>query len=97
VVRRLTGGTDDLLVSMDQRDDFGAATPGDWLGLVGVGQSWGFPGCYGQGGTACVGVPSPVAALDPHAAVSGVAIVTGSLGATVDRGPSRRVARRIER
>ena len=82
---------------MDQRDDFGAATPGDWLGLVGVGQSWGFPGCYGQGGTACVGVPSPVAALDPHAAVSGVAIVTGSLGATVDRGPSRRVARRIER
>jgi glucose/arabinose dehydrogenase len=75
-------GTDDLLVSMDQRDDLGAATPGDWLGLVGAGQSWGFPGCYGQGGTACAGVPSPVAVLDPHAAVSGVAIVTGSLGAT---------------
>ena len=38
----------------------------------------------GQGGTACTGVPSPVAVLDKHAAVSGVAIVgtpfSGSAG-----------------
>ena len=69
-------GTDDLLVSMDQRDDLGSATPGDWLGLVETGQSWGFPDCYGQGGSVCAGVPTPVAVLDPHAAVSGVAIVS---------------------
>ena len=47
-----------------------------------TGQSWGFPDCYGQGGDACTGVPSPVASLDPHAAVSGVAIVTGQMGTT---------------
>jgi glucose/arabinose dehydrogenase len=32
---------------------------------------------------ACAGVPAPVAVLDAHAAVSGVAIVTGQLGAGV--------------
>ena len=76
-------GTSDLLVSMDQRDDLGTATPGDWLGLVEAGQSWGFPDCFGQGGTACATEPTPVAVLDPHAAVSGVAVVSGSLGSAV--------------
>lgn len=76
-------GTDDLLVSMDQRDDLGAATPGDWLGLVEAGHAWGFPDCYGQGGSACTGAPTPLAVLDPHAAVSGVAVVSGSLGPAV--------------
>ena len=54
------------------------------------GQAWGFPACYGQGGSACAGAPTPVAVLDKHAAVSGVAIVTGGLGAS--RGPSALVA-----
>ncbi|HEX4818798.1 MAG TPA: hypothetical protein VFV00_01220 [Acidimicrobiales bacterium] len=76
-------GTDDLFVTMNQRDDLGDATPGDWLSLVRSGQSWGFPDCYGQGGTVCAGVPSPVAVLDKHAAVDGVAIVTGQLGSNV--------------
>jgi glucose/arabinose dehydrogenase len=76
-------GTDDLFVTMNQRDDLGAKTPGDWLAVVREGESWGFPECYGEGGTACNGVPAPVAVLDKHAAVSGVAIVTGQLGATV--------------
>jgi glucose/arabinose dehydrogenase len=62
-------GTSDLLVTMNQRDDLGAATPGDWLALVRQGQDWGFPGCYGQGGPACEGVPAPIAVLDKHAAV----------------------------
>ena len=31
----------------------------------------------------CAGVPAPVAVLDKHAAVSGVAIVTGQLGTSV--------------
>ena len=75
--------TDDLFVTMNQRDDLGDATPGDWLAVVRSGQDWGFPDCYGQGGSACDGVPTPVAELDEHAAVSGVAIVTGQLGGTV--------------
>ncbi len=76
-------GTSDLFVTMNQRDDLGARTPGDWLALVRGGESWGFPGCYGQGGTVCAGVPRPIAVLDKHAAVGGVAIVTGELGASV--------------
>jgi glucose/arabinose dehydrogenase len=76
-------GTNDLFVTMNQRDDLGELTPGDWLSVVEPGQAWGFPDCYGQGGDACVSVPEPITALDAHAALSGVAIVTGQLGATV--------------
>jgi glucose/arabinose dehydrogenase len=76
-------GTSKLFVSMNQRDDLGARTPGDWLALVRQGQDWGFPRCYGQGGSACSGVPKPLAVLDKHAAAGGVAIVTGGLGASV--------------
>ena len=65
---------------MNQRDDLGAATPGDWLALVRQGQNWGFPGCYGQGGTACRGVPQPIAVLDKHAAVGALVILSGQLG-----------------
>jgi glucose/arabinose dehydrogenase len=72
-----------LLTSMNQRDDLGAKTPGDWLALVREGQNWRFPGCYGQGGSACRGVPAPLAVLDKHAAAGGVAIVSGQLGASV--------------
>jgi glucose/arabinose dehydrogenase len=79
-------GTDDLFVTMNQRDDLGAKTPGDWLALVTAGQSWGFPRCYGQDAAACDDVPDPVAVLGKHAAVSGVAIVTGQLGAAVGSG-----------
>ncbi len=79
-------GSNDLFVTMNQRDDLGAKTPGDWLAVVRAGQSWGFPGCYGQGGARCTGVPSPTAAFGTHAAVSGVAIVTGQLGSTLGTG-----------
>ena len=67
-------GTSDLLVSMNQRDDLGAHTPGDWLAFVRQGQSWGFPACYGQTGTACAGVPKPLAVLGRHAAAGGIAV-----------------------
>ncbi len=76
--------TSTLFVTMNQRDDLGDQTPGDWLSIVQPGQSWGFPDCYGQSSGSCAGKPGPVAALDAHAAVSGVAIVTGELG-TDDR------------
>ena len=64
-----------LYATMNQRDDLGARTPGDWLGTIIQGQDWGFPTCYGQGGRACRNVASPVATLDAHAAAGGVAVV----------------------
>jgi glucose/arabinose dehydrogenase len=76
-------GTSRLFVTMNQRDKLGAKTPGDWLSVVRAGQKWGFPACYGQDTKACTDIPKPVATLDKHAAASGVAIVTGGLGATV--------------
>jgi glucose/arabinose dehydrogenase len=76
-------GTSDLFVTMNQRDDLGEEAPGDWLAVVHPGDAWGFPDCYGQGGAVCAGVPAPLAVLDAHAGVSGVAIVTGQLGTTV--------------
>jgi glucose/arabinose dehydrogenase len=76
-------GTSDLFVSMNQQDDLGKRTPGDWLTLVREGEDWRFPGCYGQAGSSCTGVPAPTAVLDAHAAVGGVAITTGQLGAEV--------------
>jgi glucose/arabinose dehydrogenase len=79
-------GTDDLLVTMNQRDDLGKKTPGDWLALVQAGESWGFPSCYGQDRAACADDPRPIAVLDKHAAVSGVAIVTGQLGSSIGTG-----------
>jgi glucose/arabinose dehydrogenase len=79
-------GTNRLFVTMNQRDDLGSRTPGDWLSIVADGQSWKFPNCYGQGGAACTGVPQPVAALDKHAAAASVAIVTGQLGSGIGTG-----------
>ncbi|HTA98250.1 MAG TPA: hypothetical protein VK730_11485 [Solirubrobacteraceae bacterium] len=76
-------GTDDLFVSMNQQDNLGAETPGDWLAMVREGQDWRFPECHGQGGPACTGVPKPVAVLDPHGAVGGIAFATGQLGAGI--------------
>ncbi len=70
-------------MTIDQRDDLGARTPGDWLAVVREGQDWGFPGCYGQGGPLCAASPLPVAVLDKHAGVSGLTIVTGQLGPSV--------------
>ncbi|HEX5588647.1 MAG TPA: hypothetical protein VFZ17_15175 [Acidimicrobiia bacterium] len=79
-------GTDDLFATMNQRDDLGARTPGDWLARVEDGQSWGFPACYGQAKAACADVPEPVAVLGKHAAVSGVTILSGELGDAVGTG-----------
>jgi len=76
-------GTSELFASMNQRDDLAKKTPGDWLTLVREGQNWRFPGCYGQGGAICSGVPRSTAVLDVHAAAGGVAITTGQLGASI--------------
>ncbi len=67
-------GTRVLLASMNQRDDLGSQTPGDWLAVVRGGQDWGFPSCYGQ----CPTQPQPVGVLDAHAAAGGVAVLDGT-------------------
>jgi glucose/arabinose dehydrogenase len=67
-------GTARLFATMNQRDDLGAKTPGDWLSEVRHGQNWGFPSCYGQ----CRSQPRPLGVLDPHAAAGGVAFLDGS-------------------
>jgi glucose/arabinose dehydrogenase len=77
-------GTSDLLASMNQRDDLGARTPGDWLAVVRQRESWGFPACYGQAGNACAGVPKPTAVLGKHAAAGGLAVLTTQLGGRYD-------------
>jgi glucose/arabinose dehydrogenase len=71
-------GTANLLVTMNQRDDLGARTPGDWLAIVHRGDDWGFPACYRQGGASCAGVPKPLATLDKHAAAGGLAVLGSS-------------------
>jgi glucose/arabinose dehydrogenase len=71
-------GTSDLLVSMNQRNDLGARTTGDALALVRDGDDWGFPECYGQGGSACAGVPKAIAVLDKHAAAGGITVMGSS-------------------
>jgi len=68
-----------VYASMNQRDDLDAKTPGDWLAVVRQGETWGFPGCYGQGGMACANVPAPLAVLDKHAAAGGLAVRDGKL------------------
>lgn len=80
-------GTDDLLATANLRDDLGDATPGDWLVHIEPGQDWGSPDCTaptgtstGTGGDPCAGVPAPVAVLDPHAAVSGLAVLAAPPG-----------------
>ena len=75
-------GTSTLFATMNQRDDLGARTPGDWLAVVRSGQDWGFPACYGQQAKACAATPKPTAVLDAHAAAGGVALVTGQLGSS---------------
>ena len=80
-------GTSTLIASMNQRDDLGAKTPGDALAVVRAGDDWRFPTCYGQGGSACAGVPAVLASLGRHAAAGGVAVV--------DRRPRQRRSARL--
>jgi len=69
-------GTSELFVTMNHRDDLAEDAPGDWLGIVEAGQDWGYPDCYGQATPECADAPAPLAALDPHGAVSGIALLT---------------------
>ncbi len=76
-------GTDDLFVTMNQRDDLGdqdaRRLARSRCGRASRGAS---RRATGRTTAKCSSTPSPVAALEEHAAVSGVAIVTGQLGST---------------
>ncbi len=72
-------GTDDLFEVMNQQNALVPA-PDDQLGVIRQGQSWGFPTCYGQGGSVCDGIAKPVAFLPPHNGSAGLALVNGAFG-----------------
>src|SRR5215218_1837253 len=66
-----------LLVSEHGRDDLGLRSPPDELNLVSPGgraRSYGFPGCWGQGGVPCRGAVGPLARLAPHSAPGAVVV-----------------------
>ena len=66
-----------LLVSEHGRDDLGLRAPPDELNLVdprGRARSFGFPGCWGQGGAPCRGAVAPLARLAPHSAPGAVVV-----------------------
>src|SRR5215212_1965897 len=66
-----------LLVSEHGRDDLGLHEPPDELNLVsprGGARSYGFPGCWGQGGAACHGTVGALARLAPHSAPGAVVV-----------------------
>jgi len=70
-------GTRLLLVTDNGRDDLGPDRPPEELNLVDTTKAprhYGFPGCYGQGGSACKGKVSPIVDLPPHASSDGLAV-----------------------
>jgi glucose/arabinose dehydrogenase/plastocyanin len=72
-------GTDDLFEAMNQ-ETARVPAPDDQLGVVKQGQDWGYPTCYGQGGSVCQGIAKPIAVLPQHNGTAGMALVNGSLG-----------------
>ncbi len=66
-----------LLVTDNGRDDLGAFRPREELNAFdpsGAVADFGFPGCHGQGGTACRGTRAPVARFPAHASPDGLAV-----------------------
>ena len=66
-----------LLVSEHGRDDLGLHEPPDELNVIsprGGVRSYGFPGCWGQGGAPCRGTVGALARLAPHSAPGAVVV-----------------------
>jgi plastocyanin len=72
-------GTDDLFQAMNQQNVIVPA-PDDQLGIITEGSNWGFPTCYGQGGSVCDGIATAIAYLPQHNGTDSMALVDGQLG-----------------
>lgn len=76
-------GTSILLVTDNGRDDLGLRAPPEELNAFDVAggvANFGFPGCYGQGGSACAGTRRPLLDLPPHASSDGLAVTSDWAG-----------------
>jgi glucose/arabinose dehydrogenase len=74
-------GTSQLLVSEHGRDDLGLRSPNEEVNAFDVDgrvPDFGFPACFGQGGSACRGTRAPLVNLPPHAAPGAIAVVKRS-------------------
>jgi glucose/arabinose dehydrogenase len=74
-------GTAKLLISEHGRDDLGLRRPPEELNLLdvaGPAPDFGFPDCFGQGGSACRGTVRPLVRLASHAAPGAIAVVANS-------------------
>jgi glucose/arabinose dehydrogenase len=70
-------GTARLLVSEHGRDDLGLRRPPEEVNLIRTGgpaRWYGFPECWGQGGSACRGAVAPLVRLRAHSAPGGVVV-----------------------
>jgi glucose/arabinose dehydrogenase len=77
-------GTGDLFMATNQRNapSGSTVTPPDEFGLVAPGSDWGYPYCWQQGGSACLGVAHPLVNDDPHAASDGITFIRGEWGSS---------------
>jgi glucose/arabinose dehydrogenase/plastocyanin len=73
-------GTDRLFMATNQVNAGGADSPPDEFGLVEEGSKWGNPWCLRREGDACAGVARPLATLDTHAVLDGIAFLPSSWG-----------------
>jgi glucose/arabinose dehydrogenase len=77
-------GSSTLLVTDNGRDDLGLRLPPDELDafdVTGVRPDFGFPHCYGQGGSACRGKDGALVRFAPHASSDGLAVTADWGGA----------------
>ena len=63
--------------------------------------NFGFPGCYGQGGSACAGVPAPLVKFPSHSTPEGVVVKDGvafvaNYGSSLPRSPARTEIVRVD-
>ena len=81
-------GHTDLLVTDEGRDDLGLNQPPEELNLLSLGAAspdFGYPACWGQGGTPCRGKTAALTRLPAHSAAGAVAVIAdrfGPLGGT---------------
>lgn len=73
-------GTGDLFATENGRDDLGLRAPPEELNLIRDGKDYGYPGCWGQGGSACAGSEPALVRLAPHASADALTFITGQWG-----------------